>query len=70
MDEDCTEFIASCLHRVTGKTGQNIPLPVSTTIHEMKPNHVIHLDYLYMGQGTGNLKYNLVIRDDFLLISG
>ena len=64
MDEDCSEFVALCLHCLTGKTGHKIPRPLSATIHGKKPNDVIHFDYLYMGQGIANLKHNLVIRDD------
>ena len=63
IDEDCSEFIASCFHCLIGETGHTVPDSNSATIHCMKPNCVIHFDYLYMGQGIGNLKYNLVIRD-------
>ena len=64
MDEDCSEFIPSCLHGITGKARHKIPRPISATIHRVKPNHVTQFEYLYMGQGIGNLKYHLVIRNN------
>ena len=64
MDEDCSKFVASYLHCLNGKTGHEIPRPLSTTIQGKKPNDVIHFDYLYMGEGIANLKYKLVITDE------
>ena len=34
------------------------------TIHAVKPNEIIHFDFLYMGPGIHNFKYILVIKDD------
>lgn len=64
MASDCKEFVKHCLHCIIAKGGLKIPRPLSTTLHASVPNEVIHFDYLYMGQGSENLKYTLVIRDD------
>ena len=64
MEGDCAEFVAMSLHCLTGKTGYKIPRPLSVTLNGMKPNEVIHIDFLYMGHGIDGLKYILVIRDD------
>ena len=64
MEGDCAEFVAMCLHCLTGKTGHKIPRPLSMTLLGTKPNEVIHFDFLYMGHGIDGLKYILVIRDD------
>lgn len=64
MSKDCSEFIASCLHCLTGKTGHKIPRTLSTTIHRKKQNDAIHFEYLYIVQGIGNMNYNLVVSDN------
>ena len=64
MEGDCAEFVAMCLHCLTGKTGHKIPRSLSMTLHGTKPNEVIHFHFLYMGHGIDGLKYILVIRDD------
>lgn len=64
MADDTKFFIQHCLHCFIGKTGLKIPRPLALTLHGSYPNEVIHFDYLYMGMGTNNLRYVLVIRDD------
>ena len=64
MQDDTLEFLAACLHCVTGKAGHNIPRPLSLTTHATRSNEFLHFDFLYMGPGFACMKYILVIRDD------
>ena len=34
------------------------------TLHAMKPNEIIHFDYLFLGESDGANKYVLVVKDD------
>ncbi len=43
---------------------RKIPRPLSTGVHGIRPNYVIHFDYLFMGLGQEDMKYVLVIMDD------
>lgn len=64
MENDSKEFVDSCLHSLTGRTGHKIPRPLSTTTHGTKTNEVIHFDFLFMRPGIVDFKYILVLRDD------
>ena len=65
MQQDCTEFIQTCLHCFTGYSGQKIPRPLAATLHGNKPCEVLHFDYLCMGKGLQNYWYILLLKDDF-----
>lgn len=66
MENDVSSFIGNCLHCLVSRTGEKIPRPLSLTLHGTKPNEVLHIDYLYMGNsGSQMFSYLLVIKDDF-----
>ncbi len=49
---------------MTTRSGDVVPRPLGTTLHGEAPNEVLHRDYLFMGPGIEDKKYNLVLRDD------
>ena len=42
-----------------------MPRPLAHTMHASKPNEILHIDFLYMGQGTNDKNYCLILKDDF-----
>ena len=64
IDKDVTALVRGCLHCIVTRRGDIAPRPLGTALHAGRPNEVLHMDYLYMGKGTGGKKYLLLIRDD------
>lgn len=64
MRDDVRSFVSSCLLCVLSKSGDKVPRPLSTTVHAVKPNEVIHFDYLFLGENEHDNKYVLVVKDD------
>jgi len=64
MYQDVSQLVKTCYHCLVSRSGGVIPRPLGHALHGKKPNEVIHIDYLYLGKGTENKKYVLVIRDD------
>lgn len=62
--DDVCAFLSSCLLCVLSKSGNKIPRPMYSTLHATKPNEIIHFDYLYLGDGSDELNYALVVKDD------
>lgn len=62
---DVREFVSNCLLCVLSRSGATIPRPLAQTLHAVKPNDVLHFDYLFLGRSDGDLKYVLVVKDDF-----
>jgi len=65
IDQDVREFINLCFHCIVTRTGKKIPRPLMSTLHASRPNEILHFDYIYMGQSSSDLKYGLVLKDDF-----
>lgn len=65
MHDDVTSFVRGCLHCIITRSGEIVPRPLGHALHGEKPNEVLHVDFLYMGQSSAQLKYVLIIRDDF-----
>lgn len=63
QEEDVKKFLSECLHCLQVKGGKTIPRPLGETITATRPNQILHLDYLYIGEGEGNVKYILVLKD-------
>ncbi|XXQ36816.1 Integrase catalytic domain-containing protein [Plasmodiophora brassicae] len=67
-DEDMRTFCNACLNCLPTRGGVRIPRPLGTAVHGVRPNQVIHLDWLYMMAaqkgGRHDLQWNLIIRDD------
>ena len=61
--KDVRAFVSSCLLCVLAKSGNKIPRPLAVTLHASKPNEIIHIDYLFLGESDGE-KYVLVVKDD------
>ena len=65
MDEDVREFVGQCIHCLVSRTGDTIPRPLGRQLHGQRPNEVLHLDFLYLGESSTGQKYALVLREDF-----
>ena len=65
IDSDVEGFVKGCLHCLVSRTGSKIPRPLSHQMHAMRPNEILHLDFLYMGSGKDDMKYVLIFKDDF-----
>ena len=65
MAADCEAFVRNCLHCFTSHNARTVPRPLASTLHASKPGEVLHFDYLYLGKGTQELWYALLLKDDF-----
>jgi Integrase zinc binding domain len=65
MAKDVMVFAANCLHCVATIPGDKVPRPLGTQLHEIKPNEILHLDFLYIGFSRDE-KYQclLLLKDD------
>lgn len=64
MSNDIEEFVRFCIHCILTRSGENVPRPLGSALHGSKPNQVVHMDFLYVGDGFDGMKYMLVIRGD------
>jgi hypothetical protein len=65
MAKDVKVFVQSCLHCVATIPGDKVPRPLGTQLHAIKPNEILHLDFLYIGLSRdGNYQYLLLLKDD------
>jgi len=65
ITEDVRAFVKYCFHCIATRSGKKIPRPLMSTLHASRPNEILHFDYIYLGHGTPDLKYALVLKDDF-----
>ena len=64
MEHDIEELVRSCLHCIVTRAGEIVPRPLGLALHGIRPNEVVHMDFLYMGAGKEGKRYILLIRDD------
>ena len=69
-------FVSQCLHCISTRTARVIPRPLASTIHGKWSNHVLRMDFIFIGDGelsetmVGSMPWNtefkwiLVMRDD------
>lgn len=62
--EDVKEFVNDCMLCIIAKSGNRIPRPLSSGVHATNPGQILHFDYLYLGQSSGEERYVLVLKDD------
>jgi Integrase zinc binding domain len=66
MAKDVKVFVQNCLHCVTTIPGDKVPRPLGTQLHAIKPNEILHFDFLYIGLSRdGKYQYLLLLKDDF-----
>jgi Integrase zinc binding domain len=65
MSKDIKVFVGSCFHCIASAPDETTPGPTGEALHASKPNKVIHFDYLYMGSSVDNVKYVLIVKDDY-----
>jgi hypothetical protein len=65
MSKVITVFVGSCFHCSTSAPGETTPRPMREALHASKPNEVIHFDYLYMGPSFDDVKYVLIVKEDY-----
>jgi hypothetical protein len=58
-------FVGSCFHCIASAPGETTQRLMGEALHPSKPNEVIHFDYLYMGPSVYDLKYVLIVKDDY-----
>lgn len=54
----------SCFQYGATEQGTIGPRPLGHTLHESKPNEVIHIDYCFLKKGEGGKLYVLIVKDD------
>ena len=68
MIEDVKAFCKTCLHCVVNGD-LVVPRPLGEQLHAVRPNEVLHYDYLKIGKPSDasvhNYEYVLVLKDDF-----
>jgi len=70
IDKDVEEMVRKCYHCIVTPTGEIVPRPLGHALHGERPNEVVHMDFLFMGNGLEGKEYLLILRDDFYRISG
>lgn len=64
------EFTQPCIHCIFSRSGELIPRPLSSALHDTNHNEVVHTDFLYMEPADRDeFKYILVITDDISVYS-
>jgi transposase InsO family protein len=64
MKDFVEQFCKQCLHCLPHKLSV-IPRPFGETLNASKPGVILHFDFLYISLGNNNMKYILVLKDDF-----
>jgi len=68
MHTDMRKLCSSCLHCLPTRGGIRIPRPLGEAVHGQYPNHVVHMDWIYVmpaeKKGSHNYQWNLILRDD------
>jgi hypothetical protein len=58
-------FVPNCLHCVATIPGDQVPRPLGTQLHAIKPNEILHFDFLYIGLSRDDkYQYLLLLKDD------
>jgi hypothetical protein len=65
MVKDVKVFVQNCLHCIATIPGDKVPRPLGTQINAIKPNEILHLDFLYIGLSRdGKYQFLLLLKDD------
>jgi len=68
MHKDVLTLCKSCLHCLPARGGARVPRPLGEAVHGQHPNHVVHLDWIYImpaeKNGSHKFQWNLILRDD------
>jgi RNase H-like domain found in reverse transcriptase/Reverse transcriptase (RNA-dependent DNA polymerase)/Integrase zinc binding domain len=64
LQEDVKQFCNTCLHCQCTLGGERQPRPWGEALHAEKPNEILHMDFLYMGNSELGYKYLLLLKDD------
>lgn len=59
------EFVFNCLLCVLSRSGATVPRPLPQTLQSTEPNDVLHFEHLFLGRIICDIKYALVVKDDF-----
>lgn len=62
--QDVKAFCDKCLHCLP-TLGRKVPRPFGQTLTAEKPGEVVHFDYLYINKSETQVRYILVLKDDF-----
>lgn len=63
LDQDVDKFTNECFHCVVSRSGECVPRPLTSALHARRPNEVVHIDFLNIGEESqGIFKYILLIR--------
>ena len=68
MEKDIRDICSSCLHCLPTRKGHRIPPPLGEACHGIRPNQVLHFDYMYICpklENSINYQWLFIIRDDF-----
>jgi hypothetical protein len=65
MAKDVKDFVQNCLHRVATIPEEIVPRPLGMQLHAIKPNEILHFDFLYIGLSRGRkCQHLLLLKDD------
>jgi Integrase zinc binding domain/Integrase core domain len=65
MAKDVKVFVQNCLHCGATVPGDKVPRPLGTQLHAIKPNEILHFDFLCIGLSRdGKYQYLLLLKDD------
>ena len=62
---DVHTFLSSCIHCISTTRGHKEPRPYGPALHGLAPNDLLQFDFLEMAPSNTDMKYILMIRDDF-----
>jgi hypothetical protein len=65
MAKDVKVFVQNCSHCVATIPGDKVPRSLGAQLHAIKPNEIMHFDFLYIGLSRdGKYQYLLLLKDD------
>jgi Integrase zinc binding domain len=64
MAKDVKVFVQNCLHNVATIPGDKVPRPLGTQLHAIKPNDILHFDFIHIELSRdGKYQYVLLLKD-------
>lgn len=58
------ELVPVCIQNIASRSGERIPRPLLSVLHDQSPNGTLRIDLLFVGSSVdGQIKYVLVVRE-------
>ena len=64
LSADVTSFVLGCPHCIKTQAIEVVPPPYGHSLHDARPNEVLHVDLLFRDACSTEMSYVLIIRND------